>query len=181
MQWSECKQCTRGLQRILDKGLRWQWHKQMYTSCKMHISTFFAVLWPVICVTVLWPVVCVCPSFIVVSSTIGTLRNKTAGRLRMTEWRKNVARDCAFPVLSDISSFFCRLSLPAVLLRQVPVVDNTMIMKLGQTQIFVWKFLVPRETVLLRQRRSDKRIFAIKPKLPLYDHNKAEISNVSPS
>ena len=54
-------------------------------------------------------------------------------------------------------------------------------MKLGQTQIFVWKFLVPSETVLLRQRGSDKRIFAIKPKLPLYDHNEAEISNVSPS
>ena len=69
---------------------------------------FSAVLWPVICVTVLWPVVCVCHSFIVVSSTIGTLRNRTAGRLRTTEWRKNVARDCAFPVLSDIFSLFCR-------------------------------------------------------------------------
>ena len=52
---------------------------------------------------------------------IGTLRNRTAGRLRTAEWRKNVARDCAFQVLRDI---FIRhsavLNLPAVLLRKVP-------------------------------------------------------------
>ena len=52
--------------------------------------------------------------------TIGSLRNRTAVRLRTAEWRKNVARDCAFLVLRDI---FIRhsavLSLPAVLLRKV--------------------------------------------------------------
>ena len=52
---------------------------------------------------------------------IGSLRNRTAIRLRTAEWRKNVARDCAFPVLRDI---FIRhsvvLSLSAVLLRKVP-------------------------------------------------------------
>ena len=52
---------------------------------------------------------------------LGTLRNRRAGRLMTAEWRKNVARDCAFPVLRDV---FIRhsavLSLPAVLLRKVP-------------------------------------------------------------
>ena len=32
---------------------------------------------------------------------IGSLRNRTA------EWRKNVSRDCAFPVLHDMFSSFC--------------------------------------------------------------------------
>ena len=49
---------------------------------------------------------------------------------RMT--KKSRARLC-IPGLEPVLS---RLSLPAVLLRQVSVVDNT-IMKLGQTQIFV--------------------------------------------
>ena len=39
--------------------------------------------------------------------TLGSLRNRTAGRLRTAEWRKNVARDCAFPILRDI--FFSML------------------------------------------------------------------------
>ena len=51
---------------------------------------------------------------------LGSLRNRTAVRLRTAEWRKNVARDCAFLVLRDI---FIRhsavLSLTAVLLRKV--------------------------------------------------------------
>ena len=38
----------------------------------------------------------------------GTFSNRTARRLRTAEWRKNVARDCAFPVLRDIFSSFCR-------------------------------------------------------------------------
>ena len=38
---------------------------------------------------------------------IGSLRNRTAGRLRTAEWRKNVARDCAFPILRHI--FFVTL------------------------------------------------------------------------
>ena len=54
--------------------------------------------------------------------TLGSLRNRMAVRLRMAELRKNVARDCTFPVLSDI---FIRhsavLSLTAVLLRKVPI------------------------------------------------------------
>ena len=44
----------------------------------------------------------------VVMLTIASLRNRTAGRLRTAEWRKNVARDCAFPILRDIFSSFCR-------------------------------------------------------------------------
>ena len=36
-----------------------------------------------------------------------TLRNRTVERLRTAEWWKNVARDCAFPVLSDCFSSFC--------------------------------------------------------------------------
>ena len=39
---------------------------------------------------------------------IASLRNRTAGRLRTAKWRKNVARDCAFPILRDIFSSFCR-------------------------------------------------------------------------
>ena len=46
----------------------------------------------------------------VICKTTGTLRNRTAGRLRTAEWRKNVARDCAFPVLRDIFSSCCCLS-----------------------------------------------------------------------
>ena len=54
--------------------------------------------------------------------SIGSLRNRTAVRLRTAEWRKNVARDCAFLVLRDL---FIRhsavLSLTAVLLRKVAI------------------------------------------------------------
>ena len=51
----------------------------------------------------------------------GTLRNRTVGRLSTAEWRKNIARECAFPVWSDIFALFYRavLSLPAVLLCKV--------------------------------------------------------------
>ena len=38
----------------------------------------------------------------------GSLGNRTAGRFRTAKWRKNVARDCAFPILHDIFSSFCR-------------------------------------------------------------------------
>ena len=37
-----------------------------------------------------------------------TLRNRTAGRLRTAEWRKNVPRDWEFPILRDSFSSFCR-------------------------------------------------------------------------
>ena len=39
--------------------------------------------------------------------TVASLRNRTAGRLRTAEWRKNVVRDCAFPMLRDMFSSFC--------------------------------------------------------------------------
>lgn len=50
--------------------------------------------------------------------TLGSLRNRRAGRLRTAEWRKNVAPDCAFPILQ----FFrhsADLSLWAALLRKL--------------------------------------------------------------
>lgn len=39
---------------------------------------------------------------------LGSPRNRTAGTPRTTERRKNVARDCAFPILRNIFSSFCR-------------------------------------------------------------------------
>ena len=42
------------------------------------------------------------------SLKLGSLCNRTAGRLRTPERRKNVARDSAFPILRDIFSSFCR-------------------------------------------------------------------------
>ena len=50
-----------------------------------------------------------------------TLRNRTAGRLRTTESQKNVARDCAFPVLRDLFRHSAVLRLSAVILRKVSI------------------------------------------------------------
>ena len=44
------------------------------------------------------------------SRVLASLRNRTAGRLRTAEWRKNVARDCAFSILGPIYTVrFCRM------------------------------------------------------------------------
>ena len=40
--------------------------------------------------------------------SLGTLRNRTAGRLRTAEWRKNVTQDRECTVLRDIFASFCR-------------------------------------------------------------------------
>ena len=45
-------------------------------------------------------------------SIFGTLRNRTAGRLRTAEWRKNVAQDRECTVSRDIFASFCRHSNP---------------------------------------------------------------------
>ena len=42
-------------------------------------------------------------SFItVIIEIIASLSNRMAGRHRMAEWKKNVARECAFPILRNI-------------------------------------------------------------------------------
>ena len=54
-------------------------------------------------------------AMIIMVTILGSLRNRTAGRLRAAEWRKNVARGCAFPI-SYATSFrhSAVLSVPIV-------------------------------------------------------------------
>ena len=63
---------------------------------------------------------------------IRDLKQQDGWKTQDAEWRKNVARHCAFPVLHDIFSSFCR---PGARFSKLPVIT-------GPVKLFCFSFQV---------------------------------------
>lgn len=76
--------------------------------------------------------------------TLGSLRNRRAGRLRTAEWRKNVARDCIPNLTRQFFRHSADLSLWAALLRKLPIdcgqtsSDNSILLCTSSHKLRYW-------------------------------------------